>query len=95
MLESKYSGGMQYVYSCEMLLLTPCVINLVFRAADWQLTNPNWRGRMRIVIKGDSCCIKLEDRISGNQCNTIITYSMGLHAYLSIHAKVHNHTHRD
>lgn len=38
---------------------------LSFRAADWQLTEPNWKGRMRIVVKGNVCWVRLEDRISG------------------------------
>lgn len=45
--------------------LPPRVSNRAVRAADWNLANPDWRGRMRIIAKGEKCFIKLEDRISG------------------------------
>ena len=41
------------------------IIALSPRAAEWDLPNPNWRGRMRIIAKGDQCIVKLEDKISG------------------------------
>ncbi|NWJ08110.1 NECP2 protein, partial [Crypturellus undulatus] len=35
------------------------------RAADWQLDQPAWSGRMRITARGDVAFIRLEDRTSG------------------------------
>lgn len=35
------------------------------RAADWNLSAPDWRGRMRVVSVGEKCRVKLEDKISG------------------------------
>ena len=35
-----------------------------YRAADWKLEAPDWTGRLKIVAKGNSCTIKLEDRLS-------------------------------
>ncbi len=35
------------------------------RAADWNLSAPDWTGRMRLVAKGKECVLKLEDKISG------------------------------
>lgn len=35
------------------------------RAADWNLQEPQWTGRMRLVSKGDELIIKLEDKTSG------------------------------
>lgn len=35
------------------------------RAADWNLAEPTWTGRMRLVAKGNECAIKLEDKNSG------------------------------
>jgi hypothetical protein len=32
------------------------------RAADWNLANPDWKGRLRIVVVNSECLIKLEDR---------------------------------
>lgn len=36
-----------------------------FRAAEWQLDQPSWSGRLRITAKGQMAYIKLEDRTSG------------------------------
>lgn len=36
-----------------------------FRANDWNLENPDWTGRLRLVSKGNKCVIKLEDKVSG------------------------------
>ena len=36
-----------------------------FRAAEWQLDQPSWSGRLRITAKGQVAYIKLEDRTSG------------------------------
>ena len=38
----------------------------LFRAADWNLTNPDWRGRLKVVSKSGNCTIKLEDRNGGD-----------------------------
>ncbi|XP_029433604.1 adaptin ear-binding coat-associated protein 2 isoform X2 [Rhinatrema bivittatum] len=35
------------------------------RAAEWQLDQPAWSGRLRITAKGKMAYIKLEDKISG------------------------------
>lgn len=35
------------------------------RAAEWQLDQPSWSGRLRITAKGQVAYIKLEDRTSG------------------------------
>jgi len=36
-----------------------------YRAADWNLSSPNWTGRMRVVAKGKQLDIRLEDKTSG------------------------------
>lgn len=36
-----------------------------YRAADWNLQEPQWTGRMRLVAKGDELIMKLEDKTSG------------------------------
>ncbi|NXQ59456.1 NECP2 protein, partial [Anthoscopus minutus] len=35
------------------------------RAAEWQLDQPAWSGRLRITAKGSTAFIKLEDKTSG------------------------------
>ena len=39
--------------------------NWLFRAADWNLSTPDWTGRMRLLAKGTECILKLEDKVSG------------------------------
>lgn len=36
-----------------------------YRAADWNLADPYWTGRMRCVVKGSKCTLRLEDKSSG------------------------------
>lgn len=38
---------------------------LYFRAADWNLQEPQWTGRMRLVVKGEELIMKLEDKATG------------------------------
>ncbi|XP_071446936.1 NECAP-like protein CG9132 [Hetaerina americana] len=35
------------------------------RAADWNLQEPDWTGRLRLVSKGKECILKLEDKNTG------------------------------
>ncbi|XP_070560728.1 NECAP-like protein CG9132 isoform X2 [Ptychodera flava] len=39
--------------------------HLIRRAADWKLDQHDWKGRLRVVTKGNDCIIKLEDKTSG------------------------------
>uniref|UniRef100_A0A8D2JLI5 NECAP endocytosis associated 2 n=1 Tax=Varanus komodoensis TaxID=61221 RepID=A0A8D2JLI5_VARKO len=43
----------------------PRASNRGYRAAEWQLDQPVWSGRMRITAKGNVAYIKLEDKNSG------------------------------
>ncbi len=36
-----------------------------FRAADWNLANPDWTGRLRLQVRGRVCEIRLEDKNTG------------------------------
>jgi len=47
------------------LLLKLKILLLINRAADWNLAEPEWTGRMKLVSKGNDCTIKLEDKNSG------------------------------
>lgn len=38
---------------------------LYFRAADWNLNEPQWTGRLRLVAKEKECILKLEDKTTG------------------------------
>ncbi|KAM6046478.1 adaptin ear-binding coat-associated protein 2 [Chlamydotis macqueenii] len=43
----------------------PRASNRGYRAAEWQLDQPAWSGRLRITAKGKIAFIKLEDKTSG------------------------------
>ncbi|XP_068935189.1 adaptin ear-binding coat-associated protein 2 isoform X2 [Petaurus breviceps papuanus] len=45
--------------------IPPRATNRGYRAADWQLDQPSWSGRLRITAKGQMAYIKLEDKTSG------------------------------
>ena len=36
-----------------------------YRAADWNLSSPDWTGRLRCLSKGKECTLRLEDKTSG------------------------------
>nr|SVE85829.1 EOG090X0G5X [Daphnia pulicaria] len=45
--------------------IPPRTSNRGYRAADWNLSAPDWTGRMRLLAKGTECILKLEDKVSG------------------------------
>ncbi|KAI8421489.1 hypothetical protein MSG28_009542 [Choristoneura fumiferana] len=45
--------------------IPPKTTNRGYRAADWNLQEPQWTGRMRLVSKGEELVMKLEDKTSG------------------------------
>ncbi|XP_076243154.1 NECAP-like protein CG9132 [Calliopsis andreniformis] len=45
--------------------IPPRSTNRGYRAADWNLQEPSWTGRMRLVSQGDLIAIKLEDKVTG------------------------------
>jgi len=47
------------------LTLKVCHRLILFRAADWNLAEPNWVGRLKVVAKGEQCFVKLEDKNTG------------------------------
>ncbi|XP_073830520.1 NECAP-like protein CG9132 [Musca autumnalis] len=45
--------------------IPPRANNRGYRAADWNLGEPTWTGRMRLAAKGTSLNLKLEDKTTG------------------------------
>jgi len=45
--------------------IPPRTTNRGYRAADWNLNEPQWTGRLRLVAKGKDCILKLEDKTTG------------------------------
>lgn len=52
-------------YSYTMYKFLKCTFFVLSRAADWNLNEPQWTGRMRLVAKGIECILKLEDKNTG------------------------------
>lgn len=36
-----------------------------FRAADWNLAQPDWTGRLKLISLGDKCFLRIEDSTTG------------------------------
>lgn len=45
--------------------IPPRQSNRGYRAADWNLAEPTWTGRLRMVSKGKTLAVKLEDKNTG------------------------------
>ncbi|XP_011497477.1 PREDICTED: NECAP-like protein CG9132 [Ceratosolen solmsi marchali] len=45
--------------------IPPRSTNRGYRAADWNVGDPTWVGRLRLVTQGDAVSIKLEDKMTG------------------------------
>ncbi|CAO1392925.1 unnamed protein product [Diamesa hyperborea] len=45
--------------------IPPRSSNRGYRAADWNLNEPTWTGRLRMVSNGNALIVKLEDKTSG------------------------------
>lgn len=45
--------------------IPPRTSNRAYRAADWNLAEPSWTGRMRLCANGQEVALKLEDKTSG------------------------------
>lgn len=50
-----------YVYKIPPLMS----MSRGFRAADWNLAQPDWTGRLRVISKGKECFLRIEDSSSG------------------------------
>lgn len=50
-----------YVYKIPPLIS----VSRGFRAADWNLAQPDWTGRIRLIAVGDKCFLRVEDSTSG------------------------------
>lgn len=45
--------------------IPPRTSNRAYRAADWNLNEPSWTGRLKLIAKGKNCILKLEDKNTG------------------------------
>ncbi|XP_033084134.1 adaptin ear-binding coat-associated protein 2 isoform X4 [Trachypithecus francoisi] len=65
MEESGYESVLCVKPDVHVYRIPPRATNRGYRAAEWQLDQPSWSGRLRITAKGQMAFIKLEDRTSG------------------------------
>ncbi|KAM6313100.1 adaptin ear-binding coat-associated protein 2 [Podargus strigoides] len=63
--EEDYEAVLCVKPSVHVYRVPPRASNRGYRAAEWQLDQPAWSGRLRITAKGKMAFVKLEDKTSG------------------------------
>ncbi|XP_054250987.1 adaptin ear-binding coat-associated protein 2 [Indicator indicator] len=63
--EEEYEAVLCVKPAVHVYRVPPRASNRGYRAAEWQLDQPVWSGRLRITAKGKTAFIKLEDKNSG------------------------------
>ncbi|XP_014807373.1 PREDICTED: adaptin ear-binding coat-associated protein 2 [Calidris pugnax] len=63
--EEEYEAVLCVKPAVHVYRVPPRASNRGYRAAEWQLDQPAWSGRLRITAKGKLAFIKLEDKTSG------------------------------
>lgn len=64
-MEEDYEAVLCVKPAVHVYRVPPRASNRGYRAAEWQLDQPAWSGRLRITAKGKTAFIKLEDKTSG------------------------------
>ncbi|XP_018429547.1 PREDICTED: adaptin ear-binding coat-associated protein 2 [Nanorana parkeri] len=65
MADSDYESVLCVKPEVHVYRIPPRASNRGYRAAEWQLDQPAWSGRLRITARGNIAFIKLEDRTTG------------------------------
>ncbi|XP_053136745.1 adaptin ear-binding coat-associated protein 2 isoform X2 [Hemicordylus capensis] len=65
MADAEYESVLCVKPEVHVYRVPPRASNRGYRAAEWQLDQPAWSGRLRITSKGNVAYIKLEDKNSG------------------------------
>lgn len=63
--DSSYESVVCVKPEVHVYRIPPRATNRGYRAADWKLDEPSWSGRMKIISKGMTAFIKLEDKNTG------------------------------
>ncbi|XP_039619753.1 adaptin ear-binding coat-associated protein 1 [Polypterus senegalus] len=63
--EGEYESILCVKPDINVYRIPPRASNRGYRAADWKLEQPDWKGRMRVTARGKVAFIKLEDKSSG------------------------------
>ncbi|XP_068097673.1 adaptin ear-binding coat-associated protein 2 isoform X2 [Hyperolius riggenbachi] len=67
MADSDYESVLCVKPEVHVYRIPPRSSNRGYRAAEWQLDQPAWSGRLRITSRGKMAYIKLEDKTSGRR----------------------------
>jgi len=65
-MDEDYEQTLLVIKECFVYKIPPRTTSAGYKAADWDLSNPMWTGRLVITSKGNSCIIKLEDPNTGD-----------------------------
>eukprot|EP01118_Nematostelium_gracile_P000414 TRINITY_DN10460_c0_g1_i1.p1 TRINITY_DN10460_c0_g1~~TRINITY_DN10460_c0_g1_i1.p1 ORF type:complete len:250 (-),score=58.32 TRINITY_DN10460_c0_g1_i1:56-805(-) len=60
MADEDYEQTLLIIKTCYVYRIPPRTTAAGYKAADWDLSNPIWEGRMVVSSKGDQCYVKLE-----------------------------------
>uniref|UniRef100_A0A8C5MFY9 NECAP endocytosis associated 2 n=1 Tax=Leptobrachium leishanense TaxID=445787 RepID=A0A8C5MFY9_9ANUR len=72
MADSDYESVICVKPEVHVYRIPPRASNRGYRAAEWQLDQPAWSGRLRITARDKKAFIKLEDRTSGKELGSSI-----------------------
>ncbi|KAI9326497.1 hypothetical protein DFJ73DRAFT_632530 [Zopfochytrium polystomum] len=65
MSDDAYESVLLVVKECMVYRIPPRANSRGYRASDWDVNQFLWKGRLRVVAKGDDLFIKLEDSTTG------------------------------
>ncbi|KAI8829186.1 adaptin ear-binding coat-associated protein 2 [Chytriomyces cf. hyalinus JEL632] len=65
-MDDHYESVLLVIKECSVFRIPPRASAKGFKAADWDTDAFMWKGRLRIIAKGDECFINLEDATTGD-----------------------------
>ncbi|KAJ3136571.1 hypothetical protein HK100_001513 [Physocladia obscura] len=63
--DDRYESVLLVIRECTAYRIPPRNSAKGYKAADWDVNSFLWKGRLRIIAKGDDCFINLEDGTTG------------------------------
>ncbi|KAJ1925248.1 hypothetical protein IWQ60_001981 [Tieghemiomyces parasiticus] len=63
--DNDYESVLLIVRECYVYKLPPRTRTAGYRAADWNVEEPLWKGRLRVMASTEKCVIRLEDNQTG------------------------------
>ncbi|KAI9331629.1 adaptin ear-binding coat-associated protein 2-like protein [Obelidium mucronatum] len=65
MNDDRYESVLLVIRECTAYRIPPRSSAKGYKAGDWDVNSFLWKGRMRVIAKGDDCYINLEDSTTG------------------------------